>query len=167
MLPMPDITESDKIRLWSKVGFTANPEKCWNFQANKGAKYPKLAFHRNGKQFDISGTRLAYFLHYNVDPIGKVVCHKCDNRRCCNPNHLFLGTYSDNSKDMISKGRGEKQFEGGEKHHNSRLSTDDVIAIKKLHSEGKSKMTDIAKMYKIDPSAISRVINNKRWKHLQ
>lgn len=52
--------------------------------------------------------RLAYALGHGEDPVGKLVCHKCDVRLCINPEHLFLGTHKENSADMLAKGRSVK-----------------------------------------------------------
>jgi len=50
--------------------------------------------------------RLSFKYFYRIDiPEGKFVCHKCDNRKCISPEHLFLGTAKDNAHDMIRKGR--------------------------------------------------------------
>lgn len=49
--------------------------------------------------------RVSYFIHYHNLPTDKLVCHKCDNKVCVNPDHLFLGTYKDNAQDMSRKGR--------------------------------------------------------------
>ena len=64
--------------------------------------------------------------HRQQVPSGLQLCHKCDNPRCCNPTHMFPGTFLDNMKDKISKGR----VPYGEKHFNAKLSNSDVLEIK-------------------------------------
>lgn len=76
---------------------------CWNFTGpiSKGCGYGKVGFY--GKV--INAHRLSWILTNGDVPSGLIVCHKCDNRKCINPDHLFIGTYRDNTQDMIRKGR--------------------------------------------------------------
>lgn len=75
---------------------------CWDFKgAINATGYGVVGF--NGKV--MQAHRLSWFLHNGEIPDGLLVCHRCDNRRCCNPDHLFIGTHKDNTQDMILKGR--------------------------------------------------------------
>jgi hypothetical protein len=88
-------------RFWEKVRMIA-PDECWVWTGAIGSdRYGKMKWR--GKQW---GThRLAYTLANGEIPAGLHVCHRCDNRVCCNPAHLFLGTALDNIRDCIAKGR--------------------------------------------------------------
>ena len=90
-----------EIRFWNKV--ERDPlTGCLNWTAFKlPAGYGTI---------NIGGThrlahRVSYQMCYGVDPKQLLVCHKCDNPSCVNPQHLFLGTHKDNTQDMIRKGR--------------------------------------------------------------
>ena len=92
-----------------------------------------------------------------------LVCHKCDNRKCVNPEHLFIGTAMDNNKDMIEKGR--EVYAHGSTHYRSDLTDDDVINIRALHKSGMIQRR-IAEMYSIGYKAINKIVKRQRWKHI-
>lgn len=162
---MPPITESDKYRFWSKVELTANPDKCWNWIGSKRRRgYGQFCITLSpGKERNIVSSRLAYFIHTNVDPTGNAVLHTCDNTSCVNPNHLVLGTNKDNTADMMKKGRGVQPK--GSHHGQSKLTENDVLDIKAAFYKGATQV-DLSRKYSVYQSVISRIVNNKSWKHI-
>lgn len=101
---LPVFNQEEFCRFWSKVALSANPFVCWNWTAT-GQRYGSFSF---GKGI-YKANRMAYFLHYGVDPKELSVMHSCDNPKCCNPNHLSLGTHYDNMQDMKNKNRASKK----------------------------------------------------------
>lgn len=108
--------------------------------------------------------RLAHRMSYDcfIAPIpdGMLICHKCDNRKCVNPDHLFVGTQSDNRNDMYAKGRGVDRK--GEKHPERKLREEDVMFIR----ESEMRNMDLAKKFNVSRTAISDIRCRRRWKHI-
>jgi hypothetical protein len=99
-LTIPKLTKHDIIRFRQFVNCQEfNRCHFWSGSTSKGYGRFKL----QGRLF--SATRLAYYLAYKIDPNTKHVCHTCDNPRCCNPKHLWLGTSRENTLDSVQKGR--------------------------------------------------------------
>jgi len=106
--------------------------------------------------------RASWIIHYGTIPEGMFVLHKCDNPECTNPEHLFLGTPADNTKDMIDKNR----MLIGSKVATAKLSEADVQTIKTLLTLKKS-YRQIAKMFNVGMTTIARIKNGKTWKHIE
>ena len=106
--------------------------------------------------------RAAYKIYVGEIPDGLMVCHKCDNRSCVNPSHLFLGTAADNNADRQRKGRSVLPDNNGQKNGLSKLTALSVLAIR----EDKRISGDIAKDYQITRSHVTAIKRRDTWKHL-
>ena len=98
-------TVNRKTLFWSKVDMPSLLG-CWNWTGYKIRGYGHTRW--NGRyQY---AHRVSYQIAYGDIPEGLLVLHKCDNRSCVNPTHLYVGTHSDNMRDMIERGRGRNQY---------------------------------------------------------
>src|SRR2546429_9910487 len=77
---------------------------CWLWKNDRTARYPQVKVLGNRTKRTLVH-RLAYRITYGEIPDGLCVCHRCDNPRCVNPAHLFVGSTSENQFDSVSKGR--------------------------------------------------------------
>ena len=143
-------------RLLAKV--KKNPVTCcWEWTACRD---------RNGYgRFQVDGQtelahRVSHELHHGKIPQGLLVCHRCDNPRCINPEHLFLGTQADNMADMNTRGRHDPRK--GTSNAWARLSNNDICAIRAAIGV---RQADLAKKYGVGQSQISRIRSGERWGH--
>lgn len=103
--------------------------------------------------------RLAWENANGPIPSGLHVCHRCDNPKCINPDHLFLGTSADNSADKVAKGRQQR----GSRHGLAKLTEEQVRAIK---ADGRQQFI-IAKDYGVGSNVISKIKTGVSWRHVQ
>lgn len=137
--------------------FLIDPKtECWNWTGHIGGHgYGLLAMTR-GRQF--MAHRLSWEFYYGEIPKGMFVCHHCDNRKCVNPSHLFIGTYLDNINDMVKKGR----HAIGEQTGIAKLNPAKVLSIFKEEESYRY----LAKKYNISVSQICSIKNRKDWRWL-
>jgi hypothetical protein len=134
---------------------------CWDTTRCPTSDRPMISEGRKRRNLRMS--RVAYEVYIGPIPKGLLVCHTCDNPRCHNPEHLFIGTHSDNSQDMWNKKR--HSISGGalpgEHHHGSKLTN---IQVEEIRSSTK-KGTVLSVDYGVSNATISRARRGVSWKH--
>lgn len=109
--------------------------------------------------------RIAYLIWKGNIPQNKEVCHTCDNTKCINPNHLFLGTHSENMQDMADKKRNPTLLLKGSEKPKSKLNEVKIRSIKRLLAK-KWKQRDIAKRFGVHQTVIKSINLNRTWRHV-
>lgn len=110
--------------------------------------------------------RASWECHRGPIPPGLMVCHKCDTPACVNPDHLFLGTQSDNMADMAAKGRGKCVPQLGSANPRSVLDEDAVWAIRHMLRLEMFSQAEVARSYGVSPMTISRIATGQSWPHV-
>lgn len=161
--PQPQIVLVD--RFWANVDRSGGPDACWPWVRAVSSANGYGVVRVAGKIQ--RAHRIAWELA-NERPIpdGLLVCHRCDNRPCCNPAHLFVGTQSDNIRDMFAKGRDRQRHPRGENHHNSKLNDEAVRDIRRRVATGGVTRQALADEYGVSTSTIVLVVKREVWKHV-
>lgn len=126
--------------------------------------YGQIGRGRRGSGM-VRAHRLAWEFANGPIPDGLCVLHKCDVRRCVNPEHLFLGTKKDNAQDMLRKGRARHVPHLGEDNGTAKLTEQDVQKVRKRHGNGETHVA-IAASLGVRPTAIWSIVHGKSWKHV-
>ncbi|HAM53724.1 MAG TPA: hypothetical protein DCP92_24655, partial [Nitrospiraceae bacterium] len=125
---------SDECKIKGNVIIQENG--CWEWQSD----YYTHGYGRT-QSYDkkigvISSHKLSYKVYKGEVPDGMFVCHSCDNKKCCSPDHLYLGDQKKNIQDATSKKRMKNLFENGEKHWAAKVTESQVIEIRRLYKNG-------------------------------
>ncbi|MBT8428379.1 MAG: HNH endonuclease [Gammaproteobacteria bacterium] len=149
-------------RFWDKVDQGPHATGCWVWTAatlpgSRNLPYGIIQDRGSAKR----AHRVSYELAHGVDlTLGECVLHRCDNPRCVNPAHLFLGTKRDNAKDRDSKGRQAK----GETSGMAKLSSKKAHAVRVLYSAGGWSQAELAELFSVHQCTISSVVRNETWR---
>lgn len=145
-------------RFWSHIDRSGGIDSCWEWQRyTDKAGYGRVAFDGRLQ----STHRVAWQIVNGPIPQGLDVCHHCDNRACCNPRHLFLGTHADNMSDMVAKRRSARHT--GIENGRAKLTPDDVREIRRIYAAGETSQQEIANHYGMYQTTISKIVRHVSW----
>lgn len=141
---------------WSRV---IKSEGCWTWRGKSNGLHSEA--WRRGKR--VGAHRAAWEIANGKSiPDGMMICHKCDNPPCVRPDHLFLGTSSDNNKDMAAKNRSSH----GAKNGQSKLTEADALGVKIDYARGISP-TIIGFKYGISGATVCKIGLGQSWVRVQ
>lgn len=150
-------------RFWRYVT-RGGEDECWNWTGYTGRKgHGRI---RLGRKVDGWGMApaVSIFLHSGeMPPCGVCVLHRCDNPRCVNPGHLFLGTRADNNRDRHSKGRSNCSW--GESHYLAKLTEEDVRQIRHRLANGEMQK-DLGREFGVSRGTICHIKRGTTWKRV-
>jgi len=158
-------------RFWTFVEKTAT---CWNWTGNRDKGYGK--FWWSGRS--ITASRFAYERFIGAIPAGMGVLHRCDNPACVRPDHLFVGTTADNTRDAIEKGRFDRfhlkhaRKAQGSENNRTKLTEAQVREIRAQYRKGRAPYAEatslrgLARAYGVTKYTIFSVLHGLTWRHL-
>jgi hypothetical protein len=142
-------------RFMAKVSITPKTD-CWLWQATKN----KDGYGHFGVAASLprKAHRVSYEMFCEEIPAGKIICHRCDNPSCVNPDHLFVGSHADNSRDRDDKGRQAL----GRRNGKSRLSEDDIPEIRASSLSERAT----AKQFGVHRGTVNAIKSGRTWSHV-
>lgn len=155
---MGNLLEELKQRLLCRIEIIDGPldTPCWIWQGSRmSGGYGNLTFHSES----MTAHRASWIVHKGPIPVNLNVLHKCDNRPCINPDHLFIGTQAENLQDMVNKGRDALR-------NKAILTSEQVLVIKQLLIAGKHSQYEIGDMFGVSRSTILNIHLGHNWRHI-
>jgi predicted XRE-type DNA-binding protein len=153
-----ELNSVDLERFWNKVEVKGEDD-CWNWVRRLSEDgYGQYTFHGSSQ----IASRVSYFIHHGPFEKKLFVCHSCDNRKCVNPNHLWLGTHQDNMDDMVNKKRSISHK--GENNLTAKLKKEDIVKIRELFAQNSFTQRELAVIYNVSASNISIIVQGMTWK---
>jgi hypothetical protein len=148
--------EDAKKRLYGRIRKTATG--CWEFTGCvHHSGYGQIGYR--GKT--VNAARLSFELSTGPMANGLLALHKCDNRRCVNPDHIFAGTHAENTADMMKKGRHRFRRLHGEKNPSAKLGAIQVREIRDLYAGGGFTQSGLAAMFGVTQGNISHILTGR------
>lgn len=153
-------------RLWSKID-KRGPDECWNWTARPGpAGYGHVGTGGRGGRMMLAHRAVWEEIHGPIPKDGswhgRVILHTCDNRLCCNPAHLRMGTQADNVKDMDKKGRRVSTPHLGEDHGMAKLTDDQVREIRASTLSHR----ELGRRFGVTHTMVGYIKRRQSWRHV-
>lgn len=155
-----EFTESDLKRFWDKVD-RRGPDECWEWK--RALFWTGYGMARMNKKTSFAH-RVSYEINKGAIPINMCICHRCDNRLCCNPAHLFLGTKAENNLDRDMKGRHVRIF--GSAHGMSKLNESSIVEIRRRYAAGGITHRELGIEFGVHKTSIGYIISREIWDHV-
>ena len=166
----PELSETDKLRFFAAGKPSSKGCILWQLSKTKRG-YGIICIRRYGSinRRVYRAHRVAYRIAHGVDPVDHCVCHTCDNPSCVNPSHLFLGTHTDNMRDMTAKGRhgahtDPSRLSRGEQHGMAKLRENDVREIRDIYARGETSQAALGRKFNISQTVVGQIVRRERWK---
>lgn len=154
--PADSFTKDEVSRFWSRVRI-GGPDECWIWARTTDRDgYGRFW----AQKMDLRAHRISFWMHHGETPEGMCVCHRCDNPRCVNPAHLFLGSIVENRMDCVHKRRNTK----GSAMHTAKLKEEDIPVIRDRKRSG-ARSVELAMEYGVSNSTIKRIVSGSMWRH--
>lgn len=159
-----------EVRFWRKVQ-KRKEGQCWPWLGDKTyhgygrfSPYPIRSKPGRPKPSPVMAHRLAWQYTHGPIPNGLECCHRCDNKPCCNPAHLFLATHKENMADMVQKGR--QAFLKGELHGEAKLTEKEVRQIRNDYVPYVVTLNTLAGRFGVSKKLIFLIVHHLAWQHL-
>jgi len=147
-------------RFWHRIK-KQDDHECWEWQKKINVNgYGSSTIKLPDGQTLRGAHRMAYYYTHKIVPRLQIL-HTCDNRKCCNPRHLYEGTTQDNINDKVTRGRQAR----GEMMANSKLQDKYIPILRQRFANGES-IKDLATEYNIDYSTMWKVVTCRSYKHI-